>query len=146
MPLFRRQLTTLLAFGFLLAAVGCSDPTSTIPIGRLSVHVVDANNAGVQGILLDLYRVEGGGSILWRASITSSNGIGEFGVAEGGVIASEYFIRVRFITQHELAPGETNDRPVTVNESDDIVVTFRVVPKTIGGELTQIAVLSNFVG
>lgn len=83
---------------------------------------------------------------MWRASITSSNGIGEFGASNGGVLAGEYFIRVRFITQHELAPGESNDRPVTVNEGDDIVVTFRVVPKPIGDELTQIAVLSNFVG
>lgn len=133
MPLFRRQLATLLAFGFLLAAVGCSDPTSTIPIGRLSVQVLDANNAGVQGVLLDLYKVEGGASILWRFSITSTNGIGEFGVGEGGVIAGEYFIRVRFITQHELAPGETNDRPVTVAEGDNIVVTFRVAPAQPGG-------------
>jgi hypothetical protein len=148
MPLFRRKLTALLAFGLLLGAMGCdlTTTTATYPLGRLSAQVVDANNAGVQGELLDLYKVEAGTPILWRASITGSNGIGQFGASEAGVIAGEYFIRVRFTTQHELAPGESNDRPVTVNEGDDIVVTFRVVPKTIGGELTQIAVLSNFTG
>lgn len=145
MPLFRGQFTALLAFGLLVGAVGC-DATATYALGRLSARVVDANDAGVPGALLDLYKVEGGGSILWRASIAGSNGIGVFGASDGGVIAGEYFIRVRFTTQHELAPGESNDRPVTVNGGDDIVVTFRVVPKTIGGELTQIAVLSNFVG
>ncbi len=146
MPRFRRQFTALLAFGLFLGAVGCNATGTYPPLGRLSAQVVDANNAGVQGALLDLYKVEGGASILWRASTTSSNGMGEFGVGDGGVIAGEYFIRVRFTTQHELAPGESNDRPVTVNEGDDIVVTFRVVPKTTGGELTQIAVLSNFTG
>lgn len=129
MPLFRRKFTALLAFGLLLAAVGCSNLTSTLPLGRLSAQVVDANNAGVQGELLDLYKVGAGAPILWRASITGSNGIGQFGASDGGVIAGEYFIRVRFVTQHELAPGESNDRPVTVNEGDNIVVTFRVVPK-----------------
>lgn len=133
MPLFRRQLTALMALGLLLAAVGCSDPTSTIPLGRLSVQVVDANNAGVQGALLHLYKVEGGESILWRNTVTGSDGIGEFGTRDGGVIEGEYFIRVHFTTQHEFAPGETNDRPVTVAEGDNIVVTFRVVQTQPGG-------------
>jgi hypothetical protein len=146
MALFRRKFTALLAFGLLLAVVGCSSATSTFPLGRLSARVVDANNAGVQGVLLTLYKVEGGRSTLWRTSTTSSNGIGEFGASDGGVIAGEYVIRVSFVTQHQLAPGESNDRPVTVNEGDDIVVTFHVVPKTSGGEVTQIAVLSNFAG
>jgi hypothetical protein len=145
MPLSRRQFTLLPTFGLLLGAVGCN-VTTTYPLGRLSAQVVDANSAGVQGVLLNLYKVEDGRSILWRASITSSNGSGEFGASEGGVIAGEYFIRVRFVTQHELAPGESNDRPVTVNEGDNIVVTFQVVPKENEHELTQIAVLSNFIG
>jgi hypothetical protein len=145
MPLFRRQFTLLATFGLLLGPLGC-DVTTTYPLGRLSAQVVDPNNAGVQGVLLNLYKVEGGRSILWRGSITSSDGSGEFGASDGGVIAGEYFIRVRFVTQHELAPGESNDRPVTVNEGDNIVVTFRVVPKDNEHELTQIAALSNFVG
>ena len=135
MPLSRSQFTALLAFGLLLGAVGC-DVTTTYPLGRLSARVVDPNNAGLEGALLDLYKVEGGRSILWRASMTGSNGIAEFGASDGGVIAAEYFIRVRFTTQHELGPGESNDRPVTVNEGDDIVITFRVVPKDIPHELT----------
>ena len=126
------------AFGLLLGAVSCN-VTPTSPLGRLSAKVIDANNAGVQGVLLDLYKVEGGRSILWRASLSSSDGIGEFGASDGGVIAGEYFIRVRFVTQYELAPGESNDRPVAVNEGDNIVVTVRVVPKTNEHEVAQIA-------
>ena len=138
MLLFRRQFTLLPAFGLLLGAVSCN-VTTTSPLGRLSAKVIDANNAGVQGVLLDLYKVEGGRSILWRASISSSDGIGEFGASDGGVIAGDYFIRVSFVTQYELAPGESNDRPVTVNEGDNIVVTVRVVPKNNEHEVAQIA-------
>ena len=138
MPLFRRQFTLLPAFGLLLGAVSCN-VTTTSPLGRLSAKVIDANNAGVQGVLLDLYKVDGGRSILWRASISSSDGIGEFGASDGGVIAGDYFIRVSFVTQYELAPGESNDRPVIVNEGDNIVVTVRVVPKTNEHEVAQIA-------
>ena len=137
MPLFRRHFTLLPAFGLLLGAVSCNG-TTTSPLGRLSAKVIDANNAGVQGVLLDLYKVEGGGSILWRASISSSDGTGEFGASDGGVITGEYFIRVSFVTQYELAPGESNDRPVTVNEGDNIVVTVRVVPKNNEHEVSQI--------
>jgi hypothetical protein len=130
MPLFRRRLVSLAGLGLLLGAVGC-DLTETYPLGNLSVQVLDQNNAGVRSVLLDLYKVEDGGSIYWRASSTGTNGIGVFGERDGGVIEGEYFIRVIFTTQHQLAPGETNDRPVTVEEGDDIVVTFRAVPKPI---------------
>lgn len=144
MPRLGKQFSILPALA-LVGVVGCSDAI-TAPLGRLTAKVVDANNAGVQGILLDLYKVEGGRSILWRASITSSDGTGEFGQSNGGVLAGDYFIRVKFVTQHQLAPGESNDRPVTVNEGDNIVLTFRVVPKDNEHELTQIAVPSNFTG
>jgi hypothetical protein len=62
------------------------------------------------------------------------------------VVAGDYFIRVRFVTHHQLAPGESNDRHVTVNEGDNIIVTFRVVPTDNEHELSQIAVPSDFVG
>jgi 5-hydroxyisourate hydrolase-like protein (transthyretin family) len=142
MPRFSRQFSIVPAL-MLAGLLGCSG-TSTAPLGRLTAKVVDANDAGVQGILVDLYKMEGGRWILWRTSVTSSNGIGEFGASDGGVVAGDYFIRVRFVTQHQLAPGESNDRHVTVNEGDNIVVTFRVVPKE--HELTQIAVPFDFVG
>lgn len=148
MPRCRGQLAFLSAVALLLGAVGCggTGATATYPLGGLSAKVVDANNAGVEGILLDLYRVEGGTATLWRASRSGSDGIGEFGASEGGVIAGKYVVRVRFVTQYELAAGQTNDRPVTVNEGDKIVITFRVIQKTTDHPLAEITVLSNGVG
>lgn len=136
MPLSRRRFTLFPALVLFLGAVGCN-ATTTGPLGRLSAQAVDTKNVGVPGIVADLYREEGGSWLLWRTSTTASNGIGEFGTSDGGVIAGEYVVRVRFVTQHELAPGESSDRPVTVKDGDNIVVTFRVVPKDSGRVLGQ---------
>lgn len=125
----RVRLLSLVAFGLTLGSSGC-DLTESYPLGKLSVRVIDANNAGVQGALLDLYKIENGTPIYWRATATSSDGTAEFGASDGGVIEGVYFIRVRFTTAHGLAEGEINDRPVIVREGDEIVVTFRVVPET----------------
>lgn len=126
---FRIRLLSLVAFGLVLGSSGC-DLTESYPLGKLSVRVIDANNAGVQGALLDLYKIENGAPIHWRAAASTSDGTAVFGERDGGVIEGEYFIRVRFTTAHELAEGESNDRPVTVREGDDIVVTFHVVQQT----------------
>jgi hypothetical protein len=67
------------------------------------------------------------GKVYWRASSTSSDGIAIFGAKDGGVIEGDYVIHVSFTTRNDLAPGETNDRPVTVKAGDDTVITFRVV-------------------
>lgn len=131
MPLLRRRFSAIIAFGLLLGAGGCSS-TENYPLGDLSVEVLNQNNVGIQGVLLDLYKVEGGTSIYWRATTTGSNGIGVFGERDGGVIEGEYFVRVIFPTLYQLAPGETNDRPVTLREGDDIVVTFRAERRPVG--------------
>jgi 5-hydroxyisourate hydrolase-like protein (transthyretin family) len=107
--------------------LGCNDSTSASPVGKLSAQVVDANGAGVQGVNADLYKVIEGSSVLWRASLTSSNGIAVFGASDGGVATGDYFIHLSFITNYKLAAGETNDKTVTVNAGDDDVVTFHVV-------------------
>ena len=127
---FHRRSVLVLGLALIVGGSGCS-LNESYPLGSLSVRVLNQNDAGVSGILLDLYKVEGTGSIYWRASATSSNGVGVFGERDGGVIAGDYFIRVIMTPAYELAPGETNDRPVTVQEGDDLTVTFRVVPKTL---------------
>jgi hypothetical protein len=129
MPLFRRGFIPLVAVEFVLASVSCN-LTETYPLGNLSVQVLNQSNAGVQGALLDLYKLEGGASIAWRATATNSDGIGVFGARDGGVIEGDYFIRLILTPAFELAPGESNDRPVTVREGDDITVTFRVMPRS----------------
>lgn len=123
-----RLRSVLLGLALLFGSAGCS-LTESYPLGNLSVRVINQNEAGVGGILLDLFKVEGTQSIYWRGSATSSNGVGVFGERDGGVIEGDYFIRVLLSPSYELAPGETNDRPVSVREGDDLTVTFRVVPK-----------------
>jgi hypothetical protein len=61
--------------------------------------------------------------------LTSSDGTAVFGAAEGGVGAGDYYIHVSFSSNHELAVGETNDRPVSVVAGDNTVITFHAVAK-----------------
>lgn len=130
MMLNRRQFLPLIGLAMFFSVGGCS-LTENYPLGRLSVQVLDPSNTGMSGVLLDLYKLEGGDPIYWRATATSSSGRGEFGERDGGVIAGDYFVRVVFRTNHELAPGETNDRPITVREGDQILLTFRARPIAI---------------
>ena len=115
-----------------LTSLACSDSTSASAVGKLSAQVVDANNVGVQGVKADLYKGVVGGAILWRSSLTSSNGLAVFGATEGGVVAGDYYIHLSFVTNFHLADGETNDKTVTVTGGDDNVVTFHVVPAAPG--------------
>lgn len=126
----RRQRILPLGLALLIGAGGCNI-TESYRLGNLSAQVLNQNNAGVQGLLLDLYKIEGGAPIYWRASATSSNGVGVFGERDGGVVEGDYFIRVILTPSYDLAPGETNDRRVTVREGDDLTVTFRLVPKSV---------------
>jgi hypothetical protein len=91
--------------------------------------VLDALNNPVRGASVDLYKLTPSGKVYWRASSTDSAGIAVLGAKNGGVIEGDYAIHVGFITWHDLGPGETNDRPVTVKAGDDTVVTFRVVAR-----------------
>lgn len=127
------RVATVPALVCLLALVGCSDSTSASALGKLSAQVVDANNAGVQSVNADLYKVIDGGSILWRSGLTSSNGVAVFGATDGGVVAGDYYIHLSFVTSYRLATGESNDKPVRVSGGDDNVVTFHVVTAAPGG-------------
>jgi hypothetical protein len=130
---FRRRIAPLAVLAILCTTLSCGSATSPAALGQLSAKVVDANNAGIFGVYADLYKVVGGGGLLWRAGITSSNGVAVFGASDGGVDAGDYYIHLTFNSNHELAVGETNDRPVTVQAGDNIVVTFHAVAMAPGG-------------
>ena len=69
--------------GLLGAALpGCTD-FSTTPdsLGRVTVSVKDQNNAGVFGQTVNLLKT--GPTELWRSFLTSQDGTGEFGKADG---------------------------------------------------------------
>ncbi|HMJ16820.1 MAG TPA: hypothetical protein VK478_00385 [Gemmatimonadaceae bacterium] len=126
---FRRGIEALAVLAILGTTLSCGSSTSTGPVGQLSIKVVDQNNAGVFGVSGDLYKVVSGGGLLWRRSLTSADGTAVFGAADGGVGAGDYYIHVAFSSNHELAVGETNDRPVSVVAGDNTVITFHAVAK-----------------
>jgi 5-hydroxyisourate hydrolase-like protein (transthyretin family) len=113
-------------FGLLMASA-CSDSTSP-HTGTIAVTVLDASGAGVQTVNVDLYKVVGSDAVLWRAGSTSSNGMAIFGANDAGIAAGNYYVHLSFVTGFQLAPGETNDKPVTVQGGDNLSVTFHVVP------------------
>ena len=128
---FRMRIVPVAILAILCTSLSCNSSTDVSPIGQLSARVVDANNAGIFGVEADLYKLDGGGAQLWRRSLTSSNGVAVFGASDGGVAVGDYFIRVTFNSNHALAPGQTNDRPVTIEEGDEVVVTFNAVTRPL---------------
>ncbi|MGH9421543.1 MAG: hypothetical protein ACRD3J_16315 [Thermoanaerobaculia bacterium] len=95
--------------------------------------MIGPNNAGIQGVQADLYRVLDGGAILWRSGLTSANGVAVFGATDGGVVAGDYYIHVNFVNNYRLVAGEANDKTVTVTSGSDDVVIFHAEPATPGG-------------
>jgi len=131
MPHFRRMAArrvALLAFA-LVAFAGCSDSTG-IELGTAIVMVIDTNNAPVSSFPVTLIR-EG---TPWRALYTGTDGSGEFGAADGGVLPGNYTVHADVhLVAHTLAPGETNDKPMTVVAGQTATVTFRIVRATGNG-------------
>ena len=129
---FRRRIAPLALLAIIGTSLSCGSSTATAPLGQLSIKVVDANSVGIFGVSADLYKGVPGGGLLWRRSLTSNDGTAVFGAAEGGIEAGDYYVHLTFSSNHELAVGETNDRPVTVVAGDDLVVTFHAVAKGPG--------------
>jgi hypothetical protein len=98
------------------------------PLGRLAARVLDADGLPVSGVAADLYKVTPSGRIYWRAARTSANGLAVFG-AKSGVIEGEYIVHVTLMPWHMFTPGEQNDRAVQIKAGDDVVISFRVVPR-----------------
>ena len=118
--------------GLLGAALpGCTD-FSTTPdsLGRVTVSVKDQNNAGVFGQTVNLLKT--GPTELWRSFLTSQDGTGEFGKADGGVISQQYIVRLVPTADYMLDPSDTNDKPVTVVVGQIHPITFKVVKREIG--------------
>ena len=123
--------SAVIVFAAVLAG-GCTDFSSPpAQLGTLLVSVKDENNAGVGGIPVDLYVAQG--MVQWAALSTSADGSGEFRARDGGVLPQSYIVRITVGGQYLLAPGETNDKPVTVVAGESRTVTFKLAKKVIGG-------------
>jgi hypothetical protein len=114
------------------AIAGCTD-FSTTPesLGRVTVSVTDQNNAGVPLQTVNLLRSDR--IQIWRTLRTSSDGTGEFGKEDGGVISQQYIVRILPGGEYDLADGETNDKPVAVVIGQIHPVTFKLKKREVGG-------------
>ena len=121
--ILRRQIVALTMLAALSGMSACGR-REHYPLGKLAVRVLDVQGKPVPHAAADLFKLTPSGKVYWRASRTDSAGIAVFGAKDGGVIEGDYQIHVSF-TWHLLAPGETNDKSVTLKEGDDTVVTFR---------------------
>lgn len=124
MQTFARRVGTFILAGALPGLIACRR-AEHYPLGKLAVRVMDIENKPVRGAAADLFKITPSGRVYWRASSTDSAGIAVFGAKDGGVIEGDYQVHISFTNWQELVPGETNDKPVTVKEGDDTVVTFR---------------------
>jgi len=126
--ILQRRIHASIALAVILGIPACKE-TRHYPLGKVAVRVLDANSKPVRGAAADLYKLTPTGKVYWRASRTDSAGIAVLGAKDGGIIQGDYLIHVSFISWHDLAKGETNDRPITIKEGDDTLVTFRVVAR-----------------
>jgi hypothetical protein len=119
-----RKVVALILGTALPGLIACKR-TEHYPLGKLAVRVIDIEGKPVRGAAADLFKVTRSAKVYWRASRTDSAGIAVFGAKNGGVIEGHYQIHVSFINWMVLAPGETNDKSVTLKEGGDTIVTFR---------------------
>ncbi len=118
--------------GFVAVLAGCTDfSTTPVSLGHVTVSVTDQNNAGVPNLVVDLLLQDR--STIWRSLRTSSDGSGEFGKPDGGVISQVYIVRLALSGQFQLAANETNDKPVQVVIGQVHPVTFKVVKGVVTG-------------
>lgn len=110
----------------LLSAAGCNAAaTESFPLGQVVVVVTDTNNAPVSQIQLNLMLPDK--ATLWRTAVTGSDGTAQFGSGEGGVLVQSYLVRFPSSIQYALAPGETNDKPVTAIENQTVTVQLKLM-------------------
>lgn len=128
----RRAARRAANFAFAVAAIaGCSDSTG-VSLGTATVTVVDANNAPVSSFPVTLLRASD--RTPWRALYTGTNGTGEFGDRDGGVLPGNYLVHADVhLVSHTLVAGEANDKPLTVVANQSAGVTFRVLRAVEGG-------------
>lgn len=109
------------------AVSACTDFSSPPPsLGHVKVLVVDsATNAGVGSLPMTLFLNDR--TTAWRALSTSSDGTGEFGQKDGGVIPATYIVNLDLRgSAYSLADGQTNDKPVQAIIGTTVTVNFRL--------------------
>jgi hypothetical protein len=127
MNLFSLRLARSIALsGSLVFVAACNDTTgSNYPLGTVTVTVVDVNNVPVSGVEFDLMLPDK--ATTWRTLVTGADGKGTFGLEDGGqVLVQDYLVLFPSQVQWNLAPGETNYKPVTAVENQTVNVNFKL--------------------
>ncbi|HXV15223.1 MAG TPA: hypothetical protein VD758_00495 [Gemmatimonadaceae bacterium] len=107
-------------------AAACTDfshpPES---LGRIQIQVVDsATNGGVGNITSTLMLED---QTPWRQVTTATDGTGEFGTKDGGIIPGKFLVYLDLGGKgYQLAAGETNYKPVRSIIGQTSVVTFKL--------------------
>lgn len=118
-----------LVTAFIATAAGCTDfSTTPITLGRVTVTVLDQNNAPAPGLVVDLVMQDR--ITIWRSLRTGSDGKGEFGKPDGGVKSQTYVVRLIEDATYTLDPTEANDKPLVVGIGGNHEVPFKVVKRT----------------
>jgi hypothetical protein len=118
------RLLAVAAFAGAVSVTACGHNTAAPPTtGTISVHVVDANNAGVSLVSVKLNKVVNGVSTFVISNLTNSTGFATF----IDVTPGSYSINISFNGGYQLAATETNDKAVTVTAGVTSTVTFNVV-------------------
>lgn len=110
----------------LFGGAACNDTSGTNYVtGVVTVTVTDTNNAPVSGVQFNLMLPDN--ATTWRTIVTGSDGKGTFGSEDGGVVlAQAYLVVFPSQVQWNLAPGETNNKPVTAVGNQTVNVNFKI--------------------
>ncbi|MCG2593865.1 hypothetical protein LZ009_13860 [Ramlibacter sp. XY19] len=116
------------AAALLLAALaacgGQSDPDKFPDPGRVVVQARDTSARPVAGVLAELRTADQ--SLVWRSGTTGADGSVEIGLADGGVMPSDYALTLKLPPGYGLAPGQAAVTPVSVrsNQLTSVQVTL----------------------
>lgn len=115
-----------------VAAIACTDfshPPDAL--GRITVSVVDsATNVGVGTLTATLFLEDK--TTKWREIVTSTDGTGEFGTKDGGIIPGKFLVFLSLTGKgYQLAAGEENYKPArsTIGQTDN--VSFKLHKGTV---------------
>jgi hypothetical protein len=112
------------------SGVGCNDTSGpTYALGNVEVVVTEASGAPVSGVKVNLMLTDK--ATLWRTAITGTDGKGQFGSGEGGVLIQDYLVFFPSNLQYALAAGETNYKPITAIENQTVTIQLKVAKVVI---------------
>jgi hypothetical protein len=112
--------------------MGCTDFSSPPEVlGHLIVTAKDQGGTPVAGAKFTAFLADR--TTAWGVATTGASGSGEFRENDGGILPQTYIVRFdRTTPDYALAPGESDDKPITVVIGQTQTVSFVLKKGTIG--------------